>query len=81
MKKYVIIFERKRIAMKKRAITINKLSLHDEAHHSFIFGLTGDELFKMMTAMTAQRYFEIHNRYPARLDKTKIAFRKIKDQK
>jgi len=64
--------------MKKRVITINKMSLHDAYHHSFIFGLTGDELFKIMTSMTAQRYFEIHGKYPPRLDKTKIAMRNIK---
>lgn len=54
------------------------MSLHDVSHHSFIFGLTGDELFKMMTSMTAQRYFETHGKYPQRLDKTKIAIRKVK---
>ena len=56
----------------KRVITVNKMSLHDDSHHSFIFGLTGDELFKMMTSMAAQRYFEIHGKYPPRLDRTKI---------
>jgi len=63
---------------KDRAITVNKMSIYDEAHHSFIFGLTGDELFKMMTAMTAQHYFEIHGKYPPRLDKTKISIRTTK---
>ena len=63
---------------KKRVITINRMSLHDVSHHSFIFGLTGDELFKMMTSMTAQRYFETHGKYPQRLDKTKIVIRKVK---
>ena len=63
---------------KKRIITINKMSLHDKVHHSFIFGLSGDELFKMMTSMTAQHYFEIHGKYPPRLDKTKISIRNIK---
>jgi len=43
---------------KKRVITINIMSLHDASHHSFVFGLTGDELFKMMTSMTAQHYFK-----------------------
>jgi len=62
----------------KRIITINKMSLHDESHHSFIFGLTGDELFKMMTSMTAQHYFETHGKYPPRLDKTKISIRTTK---
>ena len=56
----------------KRVITVNKMSLHDDSHHSFIFGLTGDELFKMMTSMAVQRYFEIHGKYPPRLDRTKI---------
>jgi len=64
---------------KKRVVTLNKISLHDESHHSFIFGLTGDELFKMMTSMTAQHYFEIHGKYPSRLDRTKIAFKNMKD--
>ena len=59
-------------------VTVKKISLHDEAHHSFIFGLSGDELFKMMTAMTAQHYFEMHGEYPARLDKTKVVFRSMK---
>ena len=63
---------------KKRIITLKKMSLHDVDHHSFIFGLTGDELFKMMTAMTAQRYFELHGVYPPRLDKTKISMRNLK---
>jgi len=63
---------------KKRIITINKVSLHDESHHSYIFGLTGDELLKMMTSMTAQHYFEIHGKYPSRLDKTKISIRNRK---
>ena len=63
---------------RKRVITINRMSLHDESHHSFVFGLTGDELFKIMTSMTAQRYFETHGKYPQRLDKTKIAIRKMK---
>ncbi len=63
---------------KKRVITVHKMLLHDENHHSFIFGLTGDELLKMMTSMTAQRYYEIHGKYPPRLDRTKIAFRHIK---
>lgn len=66
------------VKQKKRIITLKKISLHDEAHHSFIVGLSGDELFKMMTSMTAQHYFEIHGKYPARLDKTKIAFRSTK---
>ena len=64
---------------KTRFITVNKMSLHDESHHSFIFGLSGDELFKMMTSMTAQRYFEIHGKYPAPLDRTKITFRNRKE--
>ena len=64
---------------KKRVVTLNKISLHDESHHSFIFGLTGDELFKMMTSMTAQHYYEIHGKYPSRLDRTKIAFKNMKD--
>ena len=64
--------------MKKRVITVNKISLHDESHHSFVFGLSGDELFKMMTSMTAQRYYEIHGKYPPRLDRTKIAFKNMK---
>jgi len=63
---------------KKRVITINKMSLHDESHNSFIFGLTGDELFKMMTSITAQHYFEIHGKYPPRLDKTKITILNLK---
>jgi len=63
---------------KKRVITINKMSLHDASHHSFIFGLTGDELFKMMTSMTAQHYFERHGTYPPQLDKTKISRRNTK---
>lgn len=63
--------------MKKRMVTLKKMSLHDNAHHSFIFGLTGDELFKMMTSMTAQRYYEIHGKYPSRLDKTKITFKNV----
>ncbi len=63
--------------MKKRMVTLKKMSLHDNAHHSFIFGLTGDELFKMMTSMTAQRYYEIHGKYPPRLDKTKITFKNV----
>ncbi len=58
--------------MKKRFITLKKISLHDDNHHSFIFGLTGDALLKMMTSMTAQRYFEIHGTYPPRLDRTKM---------
>ncbi len=58
-------------------VTLKKMSLHDNAHHSFIFGLTGDELFKMMTSMTAQRYYEIHGKYPPRLDKTKITFKHV----
>ncbi len=64
--------------MKKRIVTLKKLSLHDTNHHSFIFGLTGDELFKMMTSMTAQRYFEIYGKYPARLDRTKITLKHTK---
>jgi len=66
------------MAHKQRKVTINKMSLHDESHHSFIFGLTGDELFKMMTSMTAQHYFETHGKYPPRLDKTKISIRTTK---
>ena len=62
----------------RKNITVKKISLHDENHHSFIFGLNADELFKMMTSMTAQRYFELHGRYPLRLDKTKILIRHIK---
>ena len=64
--------------MKKRIATLKKISLHDGNHHSFIFGLTGDALLKMMTTMTAQRYFEIHGTYPPRLDKTKITLRRRK---
>ena len=44
--------------MKKRVVTLKKLSLHDETHNSFVFGLTGDELLKVMTAMTAQHYYD-----------------------
>ncbi len=65
--------------MNKRTVTVKKMRLHDSSHHSFIFGLTGDELLKLMTSMTAQRYFEIHGVYPPRLDKTKIAFKRVKD--
>ena len=61
--------------MKKRKVTLHKMSLHDKEHHSFTFGLTADELFKMMTSMTAQHYFEIHGKYPQRLDKTKVKFK------
>ena len=61
-----------RSLMQKRTVTVKKMSLHDDAHHSFVFGLTGDELLKMMTSMSAQRYFEIHGTYPPRLDKNKI---------
>ena len=64
--------------MRRRKITLKKISLHDKEHHSFIFGLSGEALFKMMTSITAQHYFEIHGKYPPRLDKTKITFRKIK---
>ena len=63
---------------KKRVITVHRMLLHDETHHSFIYGLTGDELLKMMTSMTAQHYFEIHGKYPPRLDRTKISFRPSK---
>ena len=63
----------------KRKITLKKMSLHDTDHHSFIFGLSVDELLKMMTSMTAQYFFEIHGKYPSRLDKTKITFRKMKE--
>ncbi len=65
--------------MKKRVVTLKKLSLHDETHNSFVFGLTGDELLKVMTAMTAQHYYDTHGRYPPRLDKTKISFRQLKE--
>ena len=65
--------------MRQRVVTINKLSLHDEEHHSFVYGLTGDELLKVMTSMTAQHYFDTHGHYPPRLDKTKISFRKLRD--
>ncbi|HIP62501.1 MAG TPA: hypothetical protein EYG98_08075 [Sulfurovum sp.] len=64
--------------MKKRIVTLKKISLHDTQHHSFIFGLTGDELFKMMTSMSAQHYFEIHGKYPPRLDRTKITLKYTK---
>jgi len=64
--------------MKKRVVTLKKISLHDTDHHSFIFGLTGDELFRMMTSMSAQRYFELHGKYPPRLDKTKIILKQTK---
>ncbi len=63
--------------MEKRKPTLKKVSLHDANHHSFIFGLTGDALLKMMTSMTAQHYFEIHGTYPPRLDKTKITVRRM----
>jgi len=43
-----------------------------------MFGLSGDELFKMMTSMSPQYYYEMHSRYPARLDKTKVLFRSMK---
>jgi len=64
--------------MKKRKLTLKKVSLNDTSHHSFIFGLTGDALLKMMTSMTAQHYFEIHGTYPPRLDKTKMTMRRMK---
>ena len=64
--------------MKKKTISISKMSLHDKEHHSFTFGLTGDALFKMMTSMTVQHYFEIHGTYPPKLDKSKISFRRMK---
>jgi hypothetical protein len=54
------------------------MSLYDDDHHSFVFDLTGDELFKMMTSISAQQYYEIHGKYPPRLDKTKMSFRKLK---
>ena len=65
--------------VKKRKITFKKMSLYDDNHHSFIFGLSGDELLKMMTSMTAQHYFDVHGKYPSRLDRTKIALKHIKD--
>jgi hypothetical protein len=64
--------------MKKRVVTVKTLSLHDTDHHSFIFGLNGEELLRMMTSMTAQHYFEIHGKYPPQLDKTKFTIRKLK---
>ena len=64
--------------MKQRKITVTKMSLHDENHHSFIFGLSGDELFKMMSSMTAQHYFDTHGKYPSRLDRTKISIRNVR---
>lgn len=64
--------------MKKRIVTVKKMSLHDSSHHSFIFGLTGDELLKLMTSMAAQRYFDLHGAYPPRLDKTKITLKHSK---
>ena len=63
---------------KKRTVTIKKMSLYDDDHHSFVFDLTGDELFKIMTSISAQQYYEIHGKYPPRLDKTKMSFRKLK---
>jgi len=63
--------------MKKRVVTVNKMALHDASHHSFVFGLTGGELFKLMTSMTVQRYFETHGTYPPRLDKSKISKRRL----
>ncbi len=68
----------KRCPMRKKTLTLKKVSLHDTNHHSFIFGLTGDALLKMMTSMTAQHYFEIHGTYPPRLDKTKMTVRHMK---
>ena len=56
-----------------------KMSLHDSSHHSFIFGLRGDELLKLMISMAAQRYFDIHGLYPPRLDKIKITLSYTKD--
>ncbi len=67
------------VKQKKRIVTLKKVSLHDTAHHSFVFGLSGDELFMMMTAMTAQHYYEMHGEYSARLDKSKVSFRSLKN--
>jgi len=64
--------------MEKRKITLKKVSLHDTGHHSFVFGLTGEALLKMMTSMTAQHYFETHGTYPPRLDKSKMTMRHMK---
>lgn len=64
--------------MKKRVVTVHKMSLYNKGHHSFVFGLTGDELFQMMTSMAAQHYFEQHGKYPPRLDKSKVVFRSMK---
>lgn len=65
--------------MKRKNITLKKMSLHDEHHHSFVFGLNTDALLKMMTSMTAQHYFEKHGEYPSRLDKTKITFKHLRE--
>ena len=65
--------------MKKRIVSINKLSLHDKQHHSFVFGLSGEELLKVMTSMAAQHYYDTHGKYPSRLDKTKVSFRPLRD--
>lgn len=63
----------------KRVVTIKKSLLHSEKHHSFMFDLSGDELFKIMTALSAERYRQLHGMYPDRLDKTKVSTRALKE--
>lgn len=81
LKKRLVTHKRATVKHQKRTVTLKKMSLHDTAHHSFVFGLSGDELFKMMTAMTAQHCFEMHGeyQYPERLDKSKVSFRSLKN--
>jgi len=77
MKKRIITLEERSLARRKK-ITVSSVDLHSSEHHSFIFGLSGDELFKMMTSMTAQHYFDTHGKYPSRLDRTKISIRNVR---
>jgi len=63
----------------KKKVTLKKISLHDDNHHSFTFGLSVEKLLKMMTSMTAQHHFERYGKYPKRLDKSKISMRRLRD--
>lgn len=61
----------------KRQITVKKMSLHDKDHHSFIFGLSGDELFEVMSNLTKIHYCKNGKKFPDKLDKSKVSFRRL----
>ena len=62
---------------RKKSMTINKVNLHSQEHHSFHLGVDGDTLSKLIFDMSMSEHGTASLK---RLDKTKVKIIKLKDK-